>query len=105
MTVLVPMEIDEKKLTAKVRRAERMLRPDVVRIRHEFIEDWTGSPMLEFRVVVTDRAAWKGIGETVTGKTRQVVEKVVQPRDLPMLHYFRFRTESEQADLQEPAWD
>ena len=57
MTVYARVAIDEGKIPAGVELARQALAPDVVRIRFNVGEDWTGDPALFFRVVLTDKAS------------------------------------------------
>jgi hypothetical protein len=46
----------EREIAAAVKRAERKLKPDVVRIRFNPGFDWTGDPSVFFRIVFSDDA-------------------------------------------------
>jgi hypothetical protein len=79
------------------------LRPDVVRIRYDIGEDWSGQWAIFFRIVLTDEAAKR--------KLRNVATKVVRGLEgrldfsgLGVFPYHNFRSVSEQATLQEEAW-
>jgi hypothetical protein len=97
-TVAKKAEID-----AAIQRVRQSIGPDVVRIRYELGEDWTGQSAIFFRVVLTDDAArhrLRDVGaKVIWGLARQL--------DFPALRvfpYHNFRSESEQAALREPAW-
>jgi hypothetical protein len=79
------------------------LAPDVVRIRYDIGEDWSGQWAIFFKVVLSDEAARR--------RLRAVGSKVVWGLagrlDFPgmgVFPYHNFRSASEQAALQEPAW-
>jgi hypothetical protein len=93
----------QSEIQAAIAAVERSLAPDVVGIRYEIGEDWSGQWAIFFRIVLTDEAA--------RGRLRQVASKVVwglsQHLDFAALNvfpYHNFRSVSEQASLQEPAW-
>jgi len=77
--------------------------PDVVRIRYEIGEDWSGQWAIFFRVVLTDDAARRRLRDVAA----KVVWELSRQLDFPgmgVVPYHNFRSESEQATLQEPAW-
>jgi hypothetical protein len=81
----------------------QILWPDVVRIRYEIGEDWSGQWSIFFRVVLTDDAAKRRLRDIAT----KVVGELSRKLDFPgmgVFPYHNFRSESEQATLQEPAW-
>jgi hypothetical protein len=93
----------QSEIQAAINEVERSLAPDVVRIRYEIGEDWSGQWAIFFRVVLTDDAAKR--------RLRNVAAKVVwglaRQLDFPSMGvfpYHNFRSVSEQAALQEPAW-
>lgn len=77
--------------------------PDVVRIRYEIGEDWSGQWSIFFRFILTDEAAKNRLPDVRS----KVVWGLARELDFPVLGvypYHEFRSESEQARLQEPAW-
>ena len=92
----------QAEIEAAIERVHQNAGPDVVRIRYEIGEDWSGQWAIFFRIVLTDDAARK--------RLREVATKVVwglQQLDFPSMGvfpYHNFRSVSEQAMLQEPAW-
>ena len=102
--MIVPTAITRQdEIDAAIRRVEQILVPDVVRIRKEIGQDWSGQWSIFFRVVLTDDAARHRL-RVVAAK---VVRELSRQFDFPALGvfpYHNFRSESEQAILQEPAW-
>ena len=97
--------VEQSKVTAGVRRAERALAPDVIHIRHTFALDWTGEPSLFFRILLSDAAS-------APNKLRQTMQKIegriladIKADDLGLQTYFNYRSKSEQAQLRDPIWD
>ena len=93
----------QAEIEAAIARVQQTIGPDVVRIRYEIGEDWSGQWAIFFRVVLTDDAAKRRLREIAT----QVVWGLARQLDFPTMGvfpYHNFRSVSEQADLQEPAW-
>jgi hypothetical protein len=88
----------------QVDRVARELAPDVVRIRFNEGPDWMERPSLFFRVLLSDEAGRDRLFE-VTRLVRRKVAEELQLAELDHHPYFRFRGKSEQAELQEPAWE
>jgi hypothetical protein len=81
------------------------LAPDVVRIRLNIAQDWSGDPALYFRVILSDEASQR---DRLAGTAERVREKLsgdLRLDELDHLPYFKFRSQSEQANLKERAWD
>jgi len=93
----------QAEIEAAIARVQQSIGPDVVRIRYEIGEDWSGQWAIFFRIVLSDEAA--------RHRLRDVAPKVVwglaRQLDFPgmgVFPYHNFRSVSEQAVLQEPAW-
>ena len=93
----------QSEIQAAIHQVERSLAPDVVRIRYEIGEDWSGQWAIFFRVVLSDDAAKRRLRD-IAGK---VVWGLAGQLDFPgmgVFPYHNFRSASEQEALQEPAW-
>jgi|SRR5271155_3216376 len=93
----------QAEIEAAIHRVEQTAGPDVVRIRYEIGEDWSGQWAIFFRVVLTDDAARRRLRETAA----KVVRGLERELDFPGMGvspFHNFRSVSEQAMLQEPAW-
>jgi hypothetical protein len=93
----------QAEIEAAIAHVQESIGPDLVRIRYEIGEDWSGQWAIFFRIVLTDDAARRSL--------RNVAPKIVwgleQELDFPglgVVPYHNFRSVSEQAMLQEPAW-
>jgi len=95
--------VHQGKVETAVARASVALAPDVVRIRYSFGEDWSGSDAVFFRVVLSDRASRNHLRE-IANRVRATIIGEVKPDELGLQMYFNYRSTSEQAKLQEPAW-
>jgi hypothetical protein len=78
------------------------LPPDVVKLRYTFDYDWSGDPAIFFWITLSDDAARK---EILSRTSRHVMDFITQRLE-PMaqwglIPYFNFRSQSEQAKLQE----
>ncbi len=93
----------QAEIEAAIARVQESIGPDVVRIRYEIGEDWSGQWAIFFRIVLTDDAARCRLRDIAT----RVVRELAQQMDFPgmgVFPYHNFRSVSEQAMLQEPAW-
>jgi hypothetical protein len=105
MTIYAPVTIDERKINAGLQRAKKALAPDVVRIRFNVGEDWTGTPALFFRVVLTDKASTPGkLGELVQRISNKIDEET-KAYGFGLFPYVDFRSLSETHELKEAEWD
>jgi len=82
----------------------RDLAPDVVHIRLSVKPDWNENPAIYFRVTLSDEASRREPLRDVTGLVRAKVAEGLRLEELDHQPYFRFRSYSEQAELQDPAW-
>ncbi|HEY3742595.1 MAG TPA: hypothetical protein VGL53_22250 [Bryobacteraceae bacterium] len=102
--MLAPPAITKQaQIESAIERVQQSIGPDVVRIRYEIGEDWTGQWAIFFRVVLTDEAARRRLRDMRT----KVVWGLARELDFPglgVIPYHNFRSASEQAMLQEPAW-
>jgi hypothetical protein len=81
----------------------RDLSPDVVRIRWEIGEDWSGQWAVFFRIVLTDAAARNRLRE-IAAKVVWGLARQLDFASMGVFPYHSFRSVSEQAALQEEAW-
>jgi len=93
----------QAEIGAAIAHVQHSIGPDVVRIRYEIGEDWSGQWSIFFRIVLTDDAARHRLKDVVTS----VVWGLARQLDFPgmgVFPYHNFRSVSEQEMLQEPAW-
>jgi len=96
--------INQREVETAVLRAMDVLAQKVVRIRYELGSDWTGDPAIFFRIVLTDAAASEPRLNNIANHVSLVLTREVRPEEHGLNAYFNFRSESEQAQLNEPAW-
>jgi hypothetical protein len=93
----------QSEIQAAIGQVERSLAPDVMRIRYEIGEDWSGQWAIFFRVVLSDDAAKRRLRDVATKVARGLARQLDFP-GMGVFPYHNFRSVSEQAALQEPAW-
>jgi hypothetical protein len=102
--VYVPSAVTKQdEIEAAIRRVADIASPDVVRIRYEIGEDWNGEWAIFFRIVLTDDAARRRLRE-VAAKVVWGLSSALDFPGMAVFPYHNFRSISEQAMLQEPAW-
>lgn len=89
----------------QVAQIARELAPDVIRIRFRVAEDWSEHPAVYFRVVLSDAASRLDRLAEVTGRIATKLSDELGLSKSDLIPYFRFRSESEQAELKDKAWD
>jgi len=97
--------VQQAELAAAIADVERMLAPDVVRIRYTTGDDWSGEPAIFFRVLLSDPASRPDRLNEVTRRIAARISQHVDPlQSWGLVPYFKFRSQSEQAVIQEEAW-
>jgi hypothetical protein len=94
----------EQEIADAVKRVEEALRPDVVRIRFSYGDDWTGEESVFYRVLLSDKAAKsKRLGKIAQDISLKLYLDV-PASDFGLHSYTNFRSKSEQDELQDPEW-
>jgi len=103
--IMPPAITKQPQINAAVADVVRELAPAVERIRYEITPDWSGQWAIFFRVLLSDDAS----NET---NLREIAPRVVwrmsEKLDLPglgLFPYFDFRSQAEQVQFNEPAWE
>jgi hypothetical protein len=96
--------VHQQKIIRGIEKAAATLASEVVRIRHNFGEDWSGEGAVFFRVVLKDTASKRSQLREVARRVSSVILDEVKPQELGLQSYFNFRSESEQAELKEESW-
>ena len=92
-------------LDQAIRDLEPTLGPDVVRLKYTLGEDWSGDSAIFFKIVLSDQASRRDRLLNVTNQVKHTIEQRLEPLEQwGVLPYFSFRSQSEQAALQEEAW-
>src|SRR5579863_7678873 len=91
------------KFKAAITRAARRLAPDVVSIIPTLGDDWSGEGAVFFMVILSDAASGREQLFRVAERVSKTVVNEVEPlEEWGVLPYFNFRSQSEQAKLNEP---
>ena len=93
----------KQQVIAVVSELVRSLAPDVVHIRYEIGEDWSGDAAIFFRILLSDDAS----RTRLRAVAKQVVISLDQRLDFESMGlraYHNFRSVSEQNALREEAW-
>ena len=93
----------QTEIGAAVAEVVKLLSPDVVRIRYDIGEDWSGQWAIFFRVVLTDDAARRRLSKIAGNVVSRLAERL-DFQGMGVFPYHNFRSASEQAALREEAW-
>ncbi|MBK7926419.1 MAG: hypothetical protein IPJ98_02705 [Bryobacterales bacterium] len=96
--------VHQTRITEGVEKASAALATDVVRIRYELGENWTGEDAVFFRVLLRNTASQRPKLREVARRVSATVLREVRPQELGLQAYFSFRSEAEQDALKEEAW-
>ncbi len=84
----------------------KTLGPEVVRVRYNIGEDWMGDPALYFRVVLTDSVSvdLKTFTDTAARINDTFFEQLQPLENWGLFPHVSFRSQAEQATLNDPKW-
>ena len=101
----LPMAVQKQpQINAAINAVITELSPAVQRINYEIAQDWSGQWAIFFRVLLSDEAASRNrLRAVVTNVVWRMSERLDLP-GLGLFPYFDFRSQAEQAVLNEPAW-
>ncbi len=98
------LSVDAKqRVSAAVSEVVRLLAPDVVHIRYDIAEDWSGDWAIFFRVLLSDDAASRRV-HAVARQVRSALAQRLDYDSMGVRAYHNFRSVSEQDALREEAW-
>jgi hypothetical protein len=90
-------------INAAIREVVDLLAPDVVYIRYEIGQDWSGDSAIFFRVLLSDDASKNRLRDAASQVECRLAERL-DFTSMGVFPYYNFRSESEQAAMREPAW-
>ena len=105
VTVYQRVEVDERKIAARIAKAKKALGRDVVRIRFNLGEDWTGDPAVFIRVVLSDKASEEEHLGDVAQRVRNRVWNEIGVEEIGLYPYFCFRSQSETVECKDAHWE
>jgi hypothetical protein len=84
----------------------KTLGPEVVRVRYNIGEDWSGDTALYFRVVLADSVSgdMKTFVAVAQRVRRSFFEQLKPLENWGLFPYINFRTNAEQNELNDPKW-
>ena len=99
--------VDQNQLAAAIERGVAQLdKGEVRRVRYNVGEDWFGETTIFIRVLLTDAASESSRLFEVGQRAKTILsDEVDSYRNWDIPTDFRFRNESEQAQLDDPAWE
>jgi hypothetical protein len=101
----VPSAVTKQpQINAAVAAVVRELSPAVQQIRYEIAEDWSGQWAIFFRVLLSDEASTERNLREIAPKVVWLMSDKLDIPGLGLFPYFYFRSQSEQAEFNEPAW-
>ena len=102
--VYVPTAFAQQaRFEAAVARAAQSLAPQVVSIIPTLGNDWSGEPAVFFMVILADSATRRDRLLSISNRVEQTIVQHVRPLEQwGVLPYFNFRSQSEQAKLDQP---
>lgn len=106
MAVSSALFVNKQEIIDVIDQIAKELAPDVIFIGFSIADDWMGKPSLFFRVLLSDEASRFGIIRKTANRVEKLTRERLQPEQRWDLHpFFDYRSKSEQADLQDPAWE
>src|ERR1700684_3703636 len=99
-----PAIAKQPEINAAVSAVLRLLPPDVVHIRYDIGQDWSGDWAIFFRVVLSDEASNAPRLHEVAREVVQLLADRLDFSSMGLFAYHNFRSVSEQAVLREEAW-
>ncbi len=94
----------EAEIASAAAEVEKLLAPDVVRIRYEITTDWNDDWAVYFRVVLSDKASKIRPLRKVAGNVEAKLAERLDFASLGLHPYHNYRSKSEQAELREKSW-
>ncbi len=99
----LPSSASQTAINAAISEIVRAMAPDVVHIRYDIAQDWSGDWAIFFRVVLSDEASKARLRQVATKVVWQLADRL-DFSSMGVFPYHNFRSVSEQAALREEAW-
>jgi hypothetical protein len=94
--------VQQAQFQSAVNRAAQQLRPHVIDLTFTLGNDWSGEPAVFFMVILSNAASRRDQLLTTTRQVSNAIVQIVQPLEQwGVLPYFNFRSEAEQAKINE----
>lgn len=98
-----PSVLAKQQVTVAVSAVVKAMAPDVVHIRYDFGEDWSGDQAIFFRILLSDDAADRRL-DSVASRVVSGLDQYLDYDGMGLRPYYNFRSVSEQAALREETW-
>lgn len=98
-----PSPASQTEINAAISEIVRAMAPDVVHIRYDIAQDWSGDWAIFFRVVLSDEASKTRLRNIANTVVWRLADRLDFP-SMGLFPYHNFRSVSEQAVLREEAW-
>lgn len=105
MAVMTSPIVHQPKIDKALKKIVRALKPDVVRIRYSFEDNFMGDPSVWFRVVLSDEAAQHHHIHERAQRVRRMVSDLIDPHGLGLESYLYVRSLSDQEESRDPLWE
>lgn len=86
-------------LAAVSRAARQLVGADVLSVIAALSNDWSGEPAVFFTVILSDQASRHNLLDTTKRVQHAIVTRLQPLEQWGVLPYFNFRSQSEQADI------
>jgi hypothetical protein len=96
--------VNQQEIKSAIQRVESRFAQEVDHINYSFGENLFGAPSIFFRVVVRDEASQMDRLRELARQVSILLMNEARTDENGLYAYFDFRSVSEQAKLQEPAW-
>jgi len=105
MVVIPTGYLNQEELANEIQRAKTKLGPEVVRLKHTVGANTSDERAIYFRIVLTDSASRQETLGDVIEHVSQVLFNELHPyENWGLRPYLSFRSQSEQASHNDPAW-
>src|SRR5450755_4205254 len=94
----------QAQLEEEIKRASARFGPEVVRLKYNLQGDNDGDPAIYFRIVLTDSASREESLGDVGDNIENITREEIRPYEKGLYAYFSFRSQSEQAMMNDPEW-
>ena len=94
----------QPQITAAITDVLKEMMPEVQRINYEIMQDWTGEWAVFFRVLLSDEASQRDRLRELAPRLLRLLSDKLDIPNLGMFPHIDFRSQSEQAEINDPAW-
>ena len=94
----------QPQITAAIADVMKEMTPAVQRINYEIKQDWTGEWAVFFQVLLSDEASERDHLRVVAPRVLRLISDKLDIPSHGMLPHINFRSQSEQAEINDPAW-